>query len=171
MSSGEVCVMGQHAAAWHLQQKIGILFGRVTMQHGHAATLGKESRTWAPHHRCSWSHPPPTTNHLRGRINTLLRQLGLDSAALAVSRPDRGSPFPSEAPGWPGAMPGRPGSRLLPLIQIIITSLGSRRTFDSGRVRVRAQAPARVSGVTTRPERHDYNIATPDHPSQSPAVP
>jgi len=85
MSSGEVCVMGQHAAAWHLQQKIGILFGRVTMQHGHAATLGKESRTWAPHHRCSWSHPPPTTNHLRGRINTLLRQLGLDSAALADS--------------------------------------------------------------------------------------
>jgi hypothetical protein len=61
-------------------------------------------------------HPPPTTNHLRGRINTLLRQLGLDSAALADSRPDRGSPFPSEAPGWPGAMPGSTGSRLLPLI-------------------------------------------------------
>jgi hypothetical protein len=42
--------MGQHAAAWHLQQNIGILFGRVTMEHGQAATLGKESRTGAPHH-------------------------------------------------------------------------------------------------------------------------
>jgi len=47
---GGVFVMGQHAAAWHLQQNIGVLFGRVTMEHGQAATLGKESRTWAPHH-------------------------------------------------------------------------------------------------------------------------
>jgi hypothetical protein len=45
-----VFVMGQHAAAWHPQQNIGVLFGRVTVQHSQATTLGKEGRAGAPHH-------------------------------------------------------------------------------------------------------------------------
>jgi hypothetical protein len=37
-----VLVMGQHAATRNLQKHIGVLLGRIAVQHGHAATLGKK---------------------------------------------------------------------------------------------------------------------------------
>jgi hypothetical protein len=45
-----VLVMGQHAATQNLQKHIGVLLGRVAVQLGQAATLGKESRSGAQHH-------------------------------------------------------------------------------------------------------------------------
>jgi hypothetical protein len=37
-----VLVMGQHAATRNLQKHIGVLPGRIAVQHGQAATLGKK---------------------------------------------------------------------------------------------------------------------------------
>jgi hypothetical protein len=37
-----VLVMGQHAATRNLQKQIGVLLGRVAVQHGQAATLWKK---------------------------------------------------------------------------------------------------------------------------------
>ncbi|MEI6615711.1 MAG: protein adenylyltransferase SelO family protein [Cyanobium sp. ELA507] len=123
---------------------------------------------------------PRATLHFRN--NDLLRQLGLDPAAVADAYPDQAYVrFVARAPllALRHAMGGVFSTASSGIVTASCRTWALRAAPPGGvvgahgclpRVRVRPQAPGPVSGVTTRPDRHAYNGAMPT-PHPSPAVP